>query len=396
VLASLKGGNYQIDAPIKGASLTIQSAPSISIADLEAHNFSNASIPVCLSAPSWLVGPSDPLVQAHITRLYNGIAVALAMHHVLGDARATFTFLGAWAECSRVGALVSVRPPVIDRTNLMPLPKTTIRRHDEFKIVPPIASDAAPATATPFVLPTIATEYLHFTSESLARLKQDAIDSMPDSAREHGSWVSMNDALTALLWRVYTRSRGLYRGEWRGEERGGEIPTVCSFACDCRSRLEPPLPDSYFGNVNFLVYTSTTVAALLDGSLGETAISIRNATERNNNEHVRSALAYIEAAGDKSTVKLSPSYFLGNDIILSNWSKFPLLENDWGFGKPCAVRIPSSKLDGFCLFLPAQDGGVDVLAGLRAEHWSNLLLDPELLAYSTPPPTGTTTIASTP
>jgi shikimate O-hydroxycinnamoyltransferase len=384
VMHPLQRGDCQVDAPsgspCSGALLTTQTMLSIDFSILESSKFSNRSIPPCVCYSKYEVGVGEPLVHAHVTRLTGGIAVGLAVHHWLGDGAAAFNFFTAWADLTRAGKLVSADKPCFDRSLLSPSADISPGAHMELKIQRPTApSIDAPLDAVRSApqQPAIGTEYFHFSPEALLRLKNAATASLPGSALEHDGWISTNDALSALFWRAFTRARGL--------DSSPNLQVMCSFACDCRSRLQPALPPGFFGNVVFIAGAERSAGDLLKSSLGEAALEIRRATQRHTADaYIRSTLSYVETAEDKSWVKWACEYFMGKDIFLTNWSKFGLLDIDFGIGKPHVVRQPNTYLDGICIILPASDGGLDVLTGLLVPHWEKLLTDPEFLQFALP------------
>lgn len=63
-------------------------------------------------------------------------------------------------------------------------------------------------------------------------------------------FLSTNDALCALIWRCAIRAR----------ELNSSLESKVGMATNGRSRLEPKLPEVYFGNVNF--YAMAMVCAL--------------------------------------------------------------------------------------------------------------------------------------
>jgi hypothetical protein len=89
--------------------------------------------------------------------------------------------------------------------------------------------------------------FFHFTPDSLRRLKADA--SINTSGDISETCVSTNDALCALLFASITRARHL----------DSDQVINCSYALDIRDRLDPSLPEGYFGNAIFAATIACTV-----------------------------------------------------------------------------------------------------------------------------------------
>jgi hypothetical protein len=120
------------------------------------------------------------------------------------------------------------------------------------------------------------------------------------------SRLSTNDALNGLVWRCITRARGLAKLTPDGD-------TCLGFATNARKRIEPNIPETYFGNVNFygigrcevavpeLSVSSNyhftcrlTVKELVEGPLGVGAARIRLSVERMTSDHCMKALQVSE------------------------------------------------------------------------------------------------------
>ena len=82
-------------------------------------------------------------------------------------------------------------------------------------------------------LPQIARKIFYFSKENLKKLHDTYSSNDPTD-----SWISTNDALVAHICRTATRARGIPLDE----------QFTCTFACDVRKKVNPPLPPNYFGN----------------------------------------------------------------------------------------------------------------------------------------------------
>jgi hypothetical protein len=416
-LAPMPDGNYDIVlGPSCGASLTVQHHATTNIAALEATRFAPSALPAGLAAPEWMAGPADPLLQAHVTLFDDGLAVSVSLHHMVADGAAAFNLLQYWSDIARVGRRESAPEPVLDRGRLLALGRaaSVTCAHPEYRVVLPEPQPAAlssgtaeaastqaaactlpstaPAPASAFAapprpapdLPLLRCGCFEFTPDALRRLKQAAAASLAGTDAAAGATrLSTNDAITALMWRAATRARGgasssttIGSGTQQGSSSG------CLYAVDCRSRLEPPLPAGYFGNVNFVAFPRADVSALRTEPLGATALRIRRATEERTDAYARSVLALVEGAPSKRQVSFTADVYLGPDFVVSNWAKFGA-SVDFGFGTPIAYRsLPPAGFEGVSILLPRRDGGIDAFTGMQAAHWDCLAADAELAQFA--------------
>ena len=78
-------------------------------------------------------------------------------------------------------------------------------------------------------------------------------------------------------------------------------PTKLFCATDGRHRLQPPLPDGYFGNVIFTA-TPLAEAGKVTSGLANGAAGIQGALDRMNSNYCRSVLNYLGMQPDLSAI----------------------------------------------------------------------------------------------
>jgi len=214
----------------------------------------------------------------------------------------------------------------------------------------------------------------HFTAEKLAVLKELAKSKAADA-----SWVSTNDALSALLWHIVTRARNpdLLTVQSDGHD---DPERKLAFAVDIRARMKHP-NQHYFGNASFFEFTKLKQSYLLqyplpdgeetasghDIALAQTAQAIRQTLNKADSAHIQNVLSLV--ASTPTTKKLRQE---GGDkpFLMNSWAEIPAGIADWGagLGKPDAIRIPMPNLtgDGAAVVLPksGDQGGLDVLISM--------------------------------
>ncbi|GJU29145.1 shikimate O-hydroxycinnamoyltransferase-like protein [Tanacetum coccineum] len=124
-------------------------------------------------------------------------------------------------------------------------------------------------------------------------------------------------------------------------------------ATDGRSRLSPHLPPGYLGNV---VFTATPVdksGNLTKGSLSNAAKLIHNTLTKMDNDYLRSAIDYLEVQPDMSALVRGPSYFASPNLNINAWTRLPVHDADFGYGRPIFMGPACILYEGTIYVLPS-------------------------------------------
>ncbi|XP_026437523.1 uncharacterized acetyltransferase At3g50280-like [Papaver somniferum] len=211
----------------------------------------------------------------------------------------------------------------------------------------------------------------NFKQESITRLKTKAKLEISDSSIT--TTVSSLQALFAHVWLATTRARKLDPNE----------ETSFWLSIGNRSRMNPPMPEAYFGNSLQHGVANAKAGELLEKGLGWAALLLNQVIVSYDNDSVLNIW--------KSwTVK--PSFmFTGNspppkNILVSGGSpRFNVYDNDFGWGKPVAVRTGrSSHYDG--RVLPSRgvvEGSIDLEVCLCREIMKAIEEDKEFMDHVT-------------
>ena len=145
--------------------------------------------------------------------------------------------------------------------------------------------------------------------------------------------------------------------------------------------MEPKLGDNYFGNA----IQSFTTCAVADDVVSR---DLRWCAEQLN----KSVRAYDSGAVRRAIQdwEREPRCFaLGNrdgaTVQMGSSPRFPMYDNDFGWGKPVAVRSgAANKFDGKMSAFPGRDGGgsVDLEVVLAPEAMAGLESDAEFMLYA--------------
>ncbi|WOH01139.1 hypothetical protein DCAR_0520520 [Daucus carota subsp. sativus] len=274
---------------------------------------------------------SYPLVMAQVTRFKcGGVSLGLGNHHTLADGLAGLHFVNTWSDVAR--GLSVAMPPCIDRTLLRARdPRTPTFDHVEYHPPPTLNT---PKNST-----------LNFGSTTVLKLTPDQLNRLKSSTKNDGNTKdhSTYEILAAHLWRCATKARGLPDDQM----------TKLFVATDGRSRLCPPLPPGYIGNVVFTATPLSTAGDLTSEPLTDSCKRIHSCLAKMDNEYLRSALDYLELAPDLSALVRGPNYFANPNLNINSWVRLPLYDSDFGWGRPIFMGPADILYEGTIYILPS-------------------------------------------
>ncbi|PKU73040.1 hydroxycinnamoyltransferase 1 [Dendrobium catenatum] len=283
-----------------------------------------------------------PLLVLQITYFKcGGASLGVGMQHHVADGYSGIHFINSWSDVTRgLGHLPppsSIAPP--PRRNPPPhLP------HIEYHPLPPLSTPTP--TATPS---STAVNIFHVSRTHLNLLKSKT------ATTNSNPRFSSYSLIAAHVWRCACAARALPPNQL----------SKLYIATDGRKRLQPLLPDGYFGNV---IFTATPLATA--GEMGDAAGIIQAALGRMNPEYLRSALDYLEVQPDLTALVRGAHTFRCPNIGITSWVSLPIHEADFGWGKPIFMGPGGIAYEGLSFVLPsaAADGSLKVAISLQAEH----------------------------
>ena len=181
----------------------------------------------------------------------------------------------------------------------------------------------------------------------MLRLTLDQINPIKANGKGDGSvYHSTYEILAAHLWRCACKARGLLDDQL----------SKLYVATDGRSRLSPPLPPGYSGNV---VFTATPIAK--SGELGyeplaNTARRIHKELAKMDDLYLRSALDYLELQPDLLALVRGPTYFSSPNLNINSWTRLPIYAADFGWGRPIFMGPASILYEGTIYVIPCATG----------------------------------------
>lgn len=297
-------------------------------------------------------GISEPLLGVQVTELVDGVFVGCTMNHSVVDGTSFWHFINSWSEISR-GSIHLSKPPVFQRSFLdninypIRIPRSSVEqiREDNQFIQPQ---------------PHLVERVFHFSKETIAKLKAKA------NAEIGTNRISSLQALMSHLWRSITRNRKL----------NPEAKMICFLSFGARQRMRN-VPENYFGNAVKTGMTTMEAKELLELRVGDIAREINKLIATQTEEEFEREFESWIAKPKMITMGSIATNLMG----ISSSPRFDVYGNDFGWGRPIAVRSgPANKSDGkLTVFCGAKERSIDVEACLMQETMEAMANDHEFM-----------------
>ncbi|TXG49909.1 hypothetical protein EZV62_025784 [Acer yangbiense] len=329
-------------------------------------------------------GHREPLLTVQVTELSDGVFIGCSVNHAVTDGTSFWNFFNTFAEFSR-GMKMVTKQPDFSRESVLISPAVLRVPADGLKVT---FDEYAPLSERIF----------SFSRESILKIKAkvnnrkwndngdiDAVEILGKQSNDTymKTWlkktesngvveISSFQSLSALLWRAVTRARKLQ----------GNKTTTFRMAVNCRHRLNPKLDSFYFGNAIQSIPTYAAAGDVLSKGLRWCAEQLNKNVNAHDDTTVRRFVEDWES---------NPRVFpLGNSdgasITMGSSPRFPMYENDFGWGRPLAIRSGNAnKFDGKISAFPGRVGGgsVDLEVVLAPETMAGIESDHEFMQYVT-------------
>lgn len=302
-----------------------------------------------------------PLAAVQVTELGDGIFVGCTVNHAVTDGTSFWNFFNTFAEITKGATKKISRSPDFSRNNVFNSPAV-------------LKLPAGGPTATFSGDEPLRERIFHFSRESIQKLKLKANSINLTNGKNGGinltAEISSFQSLCAQLWRSVTRARSL----------DGTKTTTFRMAVNCRHRLVPRLNPLYFGNLIQSIPTIELVGEVLSRDLRWCAELLHQNVVAHGDATVRRGVKDWE-----SNPRLFPlGNFDGAMITMGSSPRFPMYDNDFGWGRPVAVRSgKANKFDGKISAFPGREGGgsVDLEVVLSPATMAGLVRDTEFMQY---------------
>lgn len=345
-------------------------------------------------------GHSTPIMAVQVTELADGMFIGCAVNHAVTDGTSFWNFFNTFAQLCRGASDVSLhkvpdfrRDSVLISNAVLRLPeggpKVTFNADEPLRerifsfsreSIQKLKAKAnnwkqTEANAVELIMKRNNDHYQKENGNGkVATIFENwfksAVNSKPQMAVETVE-ISSFQSLCALLWRAVTRARKLQVSKM----------TTFRMAVNCRHRIEPNLETYYFGNAIQSVPTHASAGEVLSRDLRWCAEQLNKNLRAHDDTMVRKFVEDWEK---------NPRCFpLGNpdgaSITMGSSPRFPMYDNDFGWGRPLAVRSGrANKFDGKISAFPGRDGSgtVDLEVVLAPETMAGLESDPEFMLFA--------------
>ena len=279
----------------------------------------------------------EPLTKIKLTQSKEGSVLGVSISHALVDGFSFFHFMATW---SRIFWGKRFLTPDHDRTLLIPenpdieipiTPANIVERCGTFWHEKRQA----------FSEEQIFEEILRFSKAELKALFAEA-------EKDSESRLSYNDIVTALLWKKNIQA-------WNKDS--GNPTVYISCPSDFR-RILPGFARMYFGCAVCMATASMAYDQLVQSSLGELAGIIRKAVNQVKERYIREALETLERLRRQRGLGVMEEIHVMHPdagFLVTNLSRLPVNDLDFGAGKPTGVQAATSVCRG-AVVLPDADG----------------------------------------
>ncbi|KAI4998630.1 hypothetical protein ZWY2020_053972 [Hordeum vulgare] len=311
-------------------------------------------------------GPVE-LVQVQLTRFSCGsLVVGFAGHHQIADGQATANFLSAWGLATR--RLPMSPAPVFDRgTRFVPREPPLVEfphRQVEYRAKKRNVVDEEEVELGVAGHDKVKVHRMYLSKEFVARVKARASSGLPPSRRGYTTFQSV----AAHLWRAITAARGL----------GAGVSTQVRISVNGRTRMRPPVPRDYFGNVVLWAFPRCDAGDLVSRPVGHAAELIYRAIADVDDAYFRSFVdlassGVVEAEGLVPTAD-SEQAVLCPDLEVDAWLGINFHDLDFGGGGPFRVMPTYYPMEGSLFLVPSTlgDGSMEAYVALFDDHLEEL------------------------
>ncbi|XP_052188314.1 BAHD acyltransferase DCR [Diospyros lotus] len=325
-------------------------------------------------------GHFRPILAVQVTELADGVFIGCAANHAVTDGTSFWNFFNTFAEVCRGATRVS-RPPDFSRDSVL-ISQAVLR-----------LPDGGPKVTFSLDAP-LRERIFSFSRESILKLKgkvnnrkwtenegidvielmgkqsNDPLKNFLRNSNAKAAEISSFQSLCALLWRAVTRARKLPASQ----------TTTFRMAVNCRPRLEPKMEAYYFGNAIQSIPTFASAGDVKARDLRWCAEQLNKNVLAHDDRMVRRFVEDWER--DPRCFPLGN--FDGAMLTMGSSPRFPMYDNDFGWGRPVVVRSGrANKFDGKISAFPGREGGgtVDLEVVLAPETMAGLESDSEFMQY---------------
>ncbi|KAH7847741.1 hypothetical protein Vadar_029777 [Vaccinium darrowii] len=288
-------------------------------------------------------GHTMSLLSIQVTELIDGIFIGCSINHVVADGTSNWHFFDMLSSTFRAKekSYEISRPQILTRwfpDGCGPIINLPFSHHNQFIR----RVESPPHRARIF----------HFSSQTVAQLKKKANSECKTLK------ISSFQAVSALLWRCVTRARRVPPHQ----------ETTCSMFANNRNRMEPPLPNEYFGNSVQTVSGKASAGELLEHGFGWAAWQLHEAVVGHSAMAVQE---WIEKWIEHPFMYIAGNYF-GTMIVKFEHEVVAAVWNEGGGSmdvEVCLFPEAMSRLESDGEFMDAVNGMNQALLERNMSPW---------------------------
>ncbi|KAK3157401.1 hypothetical protein QOZ80_2AG0121400 [Eleusine coracana subsp. coracana] len=344
-----------------GAEFVHAVAPGVAVADVVGSFYIPSSVVWSFYQLNEALSADEslPVLAVQVTELVDGVFIGMSLNHCVGDGTVFWDLFNTWSSIHR--CVTTTLPPALE----------TRRWFLESSPVPiPLPFSKLQHVVRRFERTTVLECFFTFSSASVRKLKARANDEMPGT-----SSISSLQAVLAHLWRAVCRARRLEPSQ----------RTSYSLLVGCRGRVNG-IPAGYTGNAVVFGRAESTAGEIEEKGLGWTAWLLNRAVASFDEAQMRDSLERWVREPDFTYVgNLSVG---GTGLLTGSSPRFDVFGNDFGWGKPLAVRSgPGNKIDGKATVFegPDKGGSMSFEVCIAPTALARLLADAEFMDAVTKP-----------
>ncbi|KAI3890051.1 hypothetical protein MKW92_039251 [Papaver armeniacum] len=321
-------------------------------------------------------GQSHPLLSVQVTELRDGaVFIGCSANHSVCDGTSFWHFINSWSEIARSAENhASCPPPVFERWFIKDT-DCPIRLPFSFADkLSAAVSDTNTTEASPLEGPV--EKCFHFTKANITELKARANSEIIISETKQNMVISSFQALLAHVWTAVIRCRSSLN-----ENYDDSRVLVVLLLMNNRTKLIPPLPETYFGNSLVAGLINLKEGELIKKGSGVLASLLKEMVNSNNFEK---STSFVESWMEKPIMP-GPgddvSGIFSNMLVARSSQWFNMYGNDFGWGRPIAVKTGrNGKNYGTTTVSPGPvDGSVDIEISLPVEIFKAMENDTEFM-----------------
>lgn len=331
-------------------------------------------------------GEKQPAWIPQLNIIDGGFILTLHNHHTIYDAQAINEILRVWAQNCRhvqkepVPECSSLPAEQFERSAHITTRESTTdignpEKHPEFIVAP-------------FTLSWPETAFRTTHRQRVYRLSPKALAELKNDCTESGdSWISTNDAATALMW------RSIIRAQADLDTLPGDAMSHHIVVVDLRLRSNPPLSKHYPGCPMNYARPGMNLRDLCNStSLAPLARAIRDQVDTRTPTYTESLITLLHnIPGFGHFAWTSFPSLLTTDCMTSTWYKLDILDLDFGpaIGQIERVRFPTGGLfNGLSMIYPQitrgaqEELGMEIAVGMEMQHFEKLDQDEVWARYA--------------